>query len=39
MATLRLRVLLPGEAVKDHEANFKLHPEEVVVKNQVRTLM
>ena len=35
MARMRLRMRLPGEAVRTHEANFKLHEAEVPVKNQV----
>ena len=36
MAALRMRIRVPGEAVKPHEAHFKLHAEEVPVKNKVR---
>ena len=35
MARMRLRVRLPGEFVRPHEANFKLHEAEVPVKNKV----
>lgn len=38
MARMRLRVRLPGEAVRPHEAHFKLHEAEVPVKNKVRDL-
>lgn len=36
MAALRMRIRVPGEAVKPHEAHFKLHEEEVPVKNKAR---
>lgn len=36
MAALRMRIRVPGEAVKPHEAHFKLHEEEVPVKNKVQ---
>ena len=36
MAALRMRIRVPGEGVKPHEAHFKLHEEEVPVKNKVR---
>ena len=36
MAALRMRIRMPGEAVKPHEAHFKLHEEEVPVKNKAR---
>lgn len=35
MARMRLRVRLPGESVRPHEAHFKLHEAEVPVKNKV----
>lgn len=38
MARMRLRVRLPGELVRPHEAHFKLHEAEVPVKNKVRHL-
>ncbi|KAK9844148.1 hypothetical protein WJX81_006007 [Elliptochloris bilobata] len=37
MAALRMRVRAPCEAVKPHEAHFKLHAEEVPVKNKELT--
>lgn len=36
MAVLRMRIRVPGEAVKPHEAHFKLHEEDVPVKNKAR---
>ena len=36
MAALRMRIRVRGEAVKPHEAHFKLHEEEVPVKNKVQ---
>ena len=38
MSTLRLRLRLPGETVKPHEVNFKLHEAEVPIKNTVSLL-
>lgn len=38
MSTLRLRLRLPGETVKPHEVNFKLHEAEVPIKNTVSGL-
>jgi len=36
MAALRIRVRALGERVKPHEVHFKLHAEEVPVKNKAR---
>ena len=36
MATMRLRIRLPGERVKAHEFKLKMHSEEVPARNNVR---